>query len=319
MTCSNLKWWNRLPHRERKPCELSNEPQKQGPGADAPFPLLGVDAGTGLVTALMSAGAATYRRHDPDTGRKIELIPDGYHIEDIEKYTDRPRRIEHKVIFNRMRSFADYVIQFKDVDSRLFCNEPGGVATVILDYSQVAQAKDAVAVPRWHAHAAVLTRSTSPEFAAWSKILCGKWLSQAELVEFLEDNLADIVDPDQATVLESVSMLEAKRTVRFKSGVKTHNGDLQFAYEQETTATAGTTKGVLNVPMALKVAFPLWKGEPVVTFEIRLKYRIQEEGGLTFCLKPLRYEKTIDDAGEAWCQAVGEAVGMVPLFGVPGL
>lgn len=122
-----------------------------------------------------------------------------------------------------------------------------------------------------------------PEWQAW-RDADGKMMEQEAFALFIEDALAEIVDPAPATMLDLAQTFQAHTGAAFKSGKRLASGEVQFLYEETTTASAGTG-GDIGVPeeLALEVVpfFGAHKYQVTARFrftlrqgELRLGYKL---------------------------------------------
>ena len=154
----------------------------------------------------------------------------------------------------------------------------------------------------------------TPQWVKW-RAIDGKLLPQADFAEFVEDNLADIVTPDGATMMEIVTYLHATRSVEFRSGVKLSNGAVQLTNNEDIQASVGA--GNIAVPDTFEIALSPIFGVAPFKVPARFRYRI-EDRKLRMGFKLLRIEdvmkQVIDDieAGIVLPENVGKVYGIAP-------
>lgn len=133
-------------------------------------------------------------------------------------------------------------------------------------------------VPGWRDRRVNLQLIPTPAWTAWTKT-DGDLMDQAVYAEFIEDHLDDIRDPTAADMLELAQSLEANIGVQFKSAVRLANGQRQFQYEENQSATAGHA-GAIEIPERFTIALAVWAtgdAEPVAV-DVRFRYRITQGG-----------------------------------------
>lgn len=159
-------------------------------------------------------------------------------------------------------------------------------------------------------HCVALELLATPEWKTWTA-LDKKPLNQQQFAEHLEDNAADVIHPDAATMLEIASSLVATTGSQFKSAVRLDNGEVQFRYEEDTRATAGQS-GDLDVPQRFIIAIAPFVGSDPVEIEARFRYRINA-GNLTLSYALLRPEQIARQAFLDHVEAVADAINP-PVF-----
>lgn len=206
------------------------------------------------------------------------LVPEGASLDvrDLERYANEPRRKRGTVRLHDPASFASYVNAHADSGTAVYADARGGVVTAVLNGHEPE--REGGAVPGWGDHRAVLALRHSHEWLTWIN-RDGKLTEQVEFAQFVEDNYADIVEPDHATMLEIASSMDATSSAAFKSRQRLADGQVQFAYEETIQAKAGQ-RGDLKIPEVFTVALRVFDGIDPVLIRARLRYRISG-GGLS--------------------------------------
>lgn len=119
-------------------------------------------------------------------------------------------------------------------------------------------------------------------------------MDQAAFAEFIEDNAQNIVEPSSAEILEIAQSLQVKRGVAFESGQRLADGNVQFGYREETTATAGSA-GQLRIPATLTLALRPFEGGEAYKVTAHFRYRLQGSA-LTLGFKLQEPAKIREDA-----------------------
>lgn len=243
-------------------------------------------------------------------GKERVFSPPGWN-ERIVESVDAPLsgHIRQSVRLDDAASFADYVNAFKTSRTRLFVSVSQHAMRALLDYHSPASGETAGSADYLH-HTAVYEMPFSEEWSRWNRI-DGQPLAQMKFAEFLEENLADIVDPAGASVLEVALNLQSKKKVQFDSGVRLQDGTTQLTFREEMESGG---KGNLTVPTEFTIAIPVFFGGDRYKIKAFLRYRI-EEGRLTFHIALHRKQFMLQDAVQQSAKAVGEQTGLSPLYG----
>lgn len=231
------------------------------------------------------------------TGQQALLKHDGTIIS-LEKYQPAPARKRAIVSTYETASFIDYVNRHKISGMTHLAGqatELGGSFTAIMDYHGTGSGDDTDA--GWGEHGITLSLSASPE---WSRWIANnqRYMSQEAFAEFVEDNMGDIIHPDAAAVLEMAQGLQGKKTVQFKSGKNLKDGAIKLEYVEtiDVTGTATRRDDSMQVPNSFMLQLVPFIGADGVQMEARLRFRIGNNGALTFAYILNRPYKVIEHA-----------------------
>lgn len=219
-----------------------------------------------------------------------------------------PARVRQRPLFYEREAFVEYLQRFKSAASVVFNNVDGNTFDAFLDYHQ-----DATKAGTGE-HVARLELRYSEEFARWNAIV-GKWLTQTDFAEFLEENYVDIKRPTGAEVLELACDLEAKKDVKWKSAVRRDTETRVFSYEEDLQANQ-KGKGEVVVPRDLLFGIPIYAGEKPYELTAFLRHQFNE-GGLKFKLDWYRVEFVKQAVQRDVAFQVRENCGVPVFVGVP--
>lgn len=216
---------------------------------------------------------------------------------------EEPLYISAERNFHDGDSFARYVNSFKTGNTILIASLGNKRVKAFIDY----HGKDE---PAHVHHGATWQLTHSTEYNVW-QALNGKMMSQAEFMAFLEENAAEIVSPEAATILELVSDFEQITTVTFKSSKRLHNGMRELVYVEKE---GGGGIGRASLPEKITLRMPLFRGEEAVTFTAHIRYRITD-GELRLAYEFHRITPVIEEAFNRAVSRVGDQVNIAPLYG----
>lgn len=124
------------------------------------------------------------------------------------------------------------------------------------------------------AHSVTLRLRPSEEFSRWDEIE-GKLLPQEAFARFLEENAADILHPEAATMIEISRDIEATVGQTFKSSVRLDNGDRRLQFETETRSRTD-----LVIPQRFTLQIPVWNGEQPSDLTALFRWRAAGSEGI---------------------------------------
>ena len=180
-----------------------------------------------------------------------------------------PARKTGHAQFTEARSFGQYVNDHQITGTTTLWGDrrAGRILAVFNGHTNSGDGKAG-----WGDHRGTLTLQNTAEWVAWNHA-SGQMLGQEAFAEFLEDHLAEIVEPDGAQLLEVATSLQAHIGATMKSAIRLDSGQVQVAYEETIEATAGKA-GKLTIPTRLTLALTPFEGGEPYKVEARFRYRL---------------------------------------------
>lgn len=206
------------------------------------------------------------------------VVESGHDLHDLESMLDSPRRKRGVIDLRDERSFVEYVKAHKGYGTAIFADPDARSVTAVLNHHS-ADVEGASGVPGWSDYRAKLQLDRTPEWKAWLSI-DRKALSQKQFVEFLEDQIADVLSPDAADLMEVCTQLKGMKKVEFTGGVNLSNGDIELSYSEEVSST-GSRKGRVNVPERLTLKLALFRNDFPREVPARFRWRL-DDGAVQF-------------------------------------
>ena len=240
------------------------------------------------------------------------VIPEGFkHIDlsaSMEKAGEYPNRKTGTVQLGDLSSFNVYVAdQGEPYETYIYADPDARTLTAVLNEHDKGDDHAG-----WRDFRAVYKAELSREFTNWLQYN-KKPMEQEDFAIFLEDNIADVVEPSGETLLQVALTLQAKTEVNFSSHKRLDNGQVQFAYSETVDARAGT--GMIEIPREFTIGLRLFKNGDGYKIRARLKYRLGG-GKLKFWYELDRADNAIEDAFQAYIDQAREN-GFTVLIGKP--
>lgn len=214
-----------------------------------------------------SAVAASVVFDRRETGQ-FAVVPEGYSVEGLEQFQNRPDRHRADHRFVDVASLAEYLNRFASPDTMICADYGAATISAVID-------GDTPDDPSHKEHKAAFGAMTSDQVKAWLGI-CGKGMTQVAFGLFLEDRAVDVVEPDAASIMDMVMTFDATKKVAFKSSQRLHDGQRQFQYVEENE-----TRGAVTLPDHFIVMAPIYRGMEPQRIKFMVRYRI-EDGALRF-------------------------------------
>lgn len=264
-------------------------------------------------SALQRIGALAVAAQSIQTheGTTHLVLPQGFQHVDItgaiEAAQDHPNRKRGIVQLRDVGSFIEYAQHQKSEDIGYMYADPDARTLTAVFNDQRS-----VDYPGWRDHRAVYTAELSRELDTW--IRNNKQpKEQEDFAVFLEDNIADVVDPSGDVLLAVALTLQAKTEVNFGSSRRLDNGQVQLTYTENIEARAGA--GSIEIPREFSIGLRLFKNGDGYRIKARLKYRLSA-GKVKFWYELDRPENAIEDAFKAYVEKAKES-GYTVLIGKP--
>lgn len=247
------------------------------------------DAGTNETAAAVLAGldAADIKPHALDDEGRFSAILVGSDLRLVDtkaleadydaKYgeIDQPRRKTGTVHVQDARSFINYLARHQVWGTEVFADAARQKLVGVINGHCESDDQMVFGDAGHGDHRVALELLPTPEWKAWIEN-DKKPLNQVAFAEHIEDNAADVVHPDAATMIEVASHLVATTSADFKQAVRLDNGQVQFRYEETVNASAGAA-GDLEIPTEFTIAVAPFVGSDPV--EIRARFRFRINGG----------------------------------------
>lgn len=227
------------------------------------------------------------------------VMPDGAFALDLERYLPQPVRIKDVRSFFDLASFINYVNAFKASQTLIFADNITPNIVALMDYHLPDS-------PSWCSHKAEYAPRLTTEWMAWSKHEKTVF-PQAVFAEFIEDNIADVVSPSGAELLEIAKSLEAKKNLDFKSAVRLSDGTQELVFSESVQ-----TK--VYVPTEIKLGISPFFNSPKYEVCARLRYRIVDNK-LAFVYVLNRPQKVLEDAFARMLVEIEDKTKIKPFFG----
>lgn len=244
---------------------------------------------------------------DGDHGQRFALLPKGFEVREVPTPDRLSPFIKQSLTVDKADSLATYANRFSTAASVLIADIDSLSVHACLDWHEHNKADVPLAVgPR--RHTATLRLRESEEFKRWNEIE-NQMIDQMTFAEFLDENAADIIEPEPSTMIEIARDLEATQGVNFKSSTRLQTGERSITYETETH-----TKGEMKVPTQFTLQIPLFVGEAPIDIVASFRFRPRADGlKLGFVWRRVEYRRQAEF--EAIATRVAEATGLPVMFG----
>jgi len=261
--------------------------------------------GAALDTAIAAARQANPMIFGPE-GRSFAFVPRTFDLKELPDATRLPPWPQQRVTVDDRDSLVSYANRYSDDRSILLADYDRGLISARLDWHRNNTDPDYVRTGP-NAHSVTLKLRPSEEFIRWDAFE-GKLHAQDEFARFLEENSADVNDPDAATMIEISRDFEASVGQTYKSSVRLDNGDRRMVFESDTKAMNG-----IVVPQRFTISIPLYQGEHPDTLTAMFRWRASGDGSVRLGFEWHRVEYMRQAHFAAIANAAAEETGL-PVF-----
>lgn len=248
----------------------------------------------------------------------IIAVPDGWTMEDTEKYGIAPRRKHGKMSFADEASFVAYVkVHGSLATCTIWCDadyQKGRVSykAILNDHRTLPEGQ------QWRDHIAQYTPEKSVEWETWMAANGeSKKMRQLGFALFIEENMRDIATmdgyPTGSAMLQMATNLEITQDSQIKSAVRLQNGGVNVSYVDD--ANAETVKS-MEVFSKFCLGLPVFRSGTAYPLEARLRYRLSQ-GKLAFWYELNRPDQVLESAAKNLTASIKSVSGFPMYHGNP--
>lgn len=151
-----------------------------------------------------------------------------------------------------------------------------------------------------------------PDWATLFNAADGKFHSQLDFGDLIEQAGHLITSHQAADVMEIIDSIRASSKGSFESGIKRATSSVNLTYSEEVSAKAGTATRQLEVPREITLSARPFEDYPVIEIRCWLRLNISQ-GQLRLGLFPQPYQHLVRDAWTHVTGELSEALG-VPVY-----
>lgn len=299
----------------------------------------------GNVEAAIKAGMSMGEVREVIDGELAAvLVPAGARLEQIDllafeaKYADNPRRKTGTRALTTAASFIAYANAHKEVGATAIYAKKSNTSFEVVfndhepnhqpatgmppegsaDPSEVLSVSFSEGIP---GHGDFKASYACPQSIEWKRWMAKsqhekdkkEGMQQAEFMQFLEDNLPDIIKPEGAILLTAARSFEAKKDVAFKSATRLEDGSITFNYDEKVNEV--TQAGKIALPSEFTINIPVFEGGVKYQIDARLRYRVGG-GGLVLWYELVQTHKILEHAFNTVREQIAQGVNGVPVYDV---
>ena len=189
---------------------------------------------------------------------------------DLERFAARPTRQKDVVQVHSAEGFVNAIDQRNIAEDRnapaVYVDKPDRILTCVLD--DVSAEGTA-----WRDHRIVFRPVHTDEWKHWTSHQGLR--DQESFADVLEVGEAELHDPAPGVMLDLAQTFAANVSVRARSATRIRSGQVQFAWEEDIEATAGSD-GTASIPSEFTIRVRPFYGSAAVEVRCRLRFRLRD-------------------------------------------
>jgi len=228
--------------------------------------------------AIISAGTAIGQqkilRPEGEPTKQFLIVPEGYKAQeiDVERLYEAPYRNKGTVEVATVDSFLRFVERELVPETTVcFADQESSEFKAIVNYSGGGNE------PGWSDRIVVLSLKRTTAWGRWSNNDEVK-MNQLAFADFIEANMADVSEPDAATIIEMIKQLKVHRKAEFTSVVDPRTGFTNLTFNEQTSGE--TLKGNIEFFGRFVLGLAPYRGSDKYKVDAWLRFNINEQNKL---------------------------------------
>lgn len=236
----------------------------------------------------------------------VLIIQEGQKFMPFPELLPRPLRVKAKLTAMDVGGFIDYVNEYKLSRTRLFATTAGPALSITgkIDYHEAGEGEKA---PSHCDHNITCPLTYSEEWNRWTGTN-NRQMSQKEFGTFLEDNLADVIEPQSDSLLAAALNFSTSRKMDFHSFNRLSDGLTQFTYSETDSNTSQAA-----LPTEITVSLPVFVNDTKYALKARLKWNLNPDKALKIWYEIVRPDKVVELALKAVLADIATKTGITPI------
>lgn len=258
--------------------------------------------------AILQAGQllADVRENPHEGARAFVIVPEGSKVEYLER-ADNPPRSKGSTTLLDVETFCRfYKDTLSDDVQRVYARpEPAMFVGVFNDAT-------------WRDHTCTYAPKLSKEWNEWKGKNKTPFQNNESFALWLEDNLTDVVDPDNAEFMEMALNFRVNSTASFSKSARLSDGNTQFTYNNTVEGSAQGSAGTIKIPEQFTIEVPVYEGRESKKYRVDARFRYRLAGGeLKLWYELVRPHKVLEQAFLDLVAQIETAIDDKLYFGQP--
>ena len=250
---------------------------------------------------------------NPETDALI-VVPNDSKVEYI-KRADFPPRKKGIVNLDDLKSFIHYFNNTNDGVKAIYgCVDPLQFTGLLNEHNS----SDLDMPPDWRDFGCKYVPKFSREWQTWTSRSKQPFDGNEAFAIWLEDNLADVINPDNGRLLEIAINFRVNSNAAFANQIRLQDGDTEFNFTNAVEGSSQSNGGKVKIPELITIAIPVFQGRSSQVYEIDAKFRFRlHSGSLKIHYELVRPHKVLEQAFNDMVDKIEEETKQTVLYGSP--
>ena len=268
-----------------------------------------IDPDSQSASAILIAGQmlADVRRNPHEGAPDFVVVPKDSRVEYLKTASEPPRKKGGTKLLD-VESFCRFYREVRDegVETCRIYAQPDPV-------SFVGCFNDGT----WRDHSCTYAPKLSKEWNEWKGKNKVPFPNNEAFALWLEDNLTDVVEPDNAEFMEMALNFRVNSSASFSKSARLSDGNTQFTYNNTVEGSAQGSAGTIKIPEQFTIEVPVFEGREPKKYRIDARFRYRLAGGeLKLWYELVRPHKVMEQAFLDLVTQIEAAVEDKLFFGV---
>jgi uncharacterized protein YfdQ (DUF2303 family) len=256
-------------------------------------------------------GAAKVHKNPNPESKDFVIVPDGCKIEYVEREA-LPIRRKGIVHLEDLNSFIAYFNTTKGDGAKAIY---GSVEPLQFTGLLNENMPDQIA---WRDHGCKYVPKLSREWLTWTQSNKQVFQGNEAFAIWLEDNLIDVIDPDNGRLLEIALNFRVNSNAAFSNPVRLPNGEVEFNYTNQIEGSSQVNGGKAKIPELFTIQIPVFQGREAQMYKVEARFRYRLVGPkLNIHFELVRHHKVLEQAFNDMVDQIEEDAGVKVLYGSP--
>jgi uncharacterized protein YfdQ (DUF2303 family) len=222
-----------------------------------------------------------------DEGRATALVPDGYHLENLQQFLQAPHRNKFDLTAGDIEAFTALINRFRTPETIIFSNGKAGYRAVF-NYSTGEK-------PGWGDQMVRFGPGFHDDYKL-VKSWFNKWFDQFGLADIVHDNMDLFSKPAGADLRDLILDLRGEQTEAFASAKVLKDGTISCSRHQDVKLMSDKAPdSVIEIPDLIHFGVPVFEGGEKIEISVEVRFRVRD-GEVKFKLhRPDRFTRKLEE------------------------
>ncbi len=245
--------------------------------------------------------------------RAFAIVPADCKLEYLER-TELPPRKRGIIKLDDAGSFIRYFNTNGDGEKNVYASLAPAAFVGILNDHNPSPTDPA----NWRDFGCKYALEHSNEWKVWTGRNKQPFDGNEAFAYWLEDNLADVKEPDNGKLLEIAVNFRVHSNASFQNQVRLNDGNTEFAYTNAVEGSSTAAGGKVKIPERIVIEVPVFQGRNAKLYKVEARFRFRLNGGaLKISYELVRPHKVVEQAFNDMVDLIEAETKQPVLYGTP--